>query len=250
MTKFLEILDDKSELVKRALKISVACIEEAIARRGRCSIALAGGSTPRPLYEQLAKEDLPWDKVYIFWGDERYVPADHPDSNQNMARQAWLDHCPIPPENIFPIPTSADPATDAAIYHETLTAFFEGNEPHPARFDIVWLGMGDDGHTASLFPRTKALEVGDRLVTVGNKQADARITLTIPAINAAYNIIFLVAGTNKQAAIQQVLHADCDPKDYPSKFIQSDVGRLWWLLDEAAGAKLSPDGAIYATKSH
>lgn len=249
MTKFLEILDDKSELVKRALKISVGCIEEAIARRGRCSIALAGGSTPKPLYEKLAAENLPWDKIYIFWGDERYVPADHPDSNQKMAREAWLNHCPIPTDNIFPMPTGTDPATDAATYHETLTAFFERNQPHPPRFDIIWLGMGDDGHTASLFPRTKALEVGDRLVTVGNKQEDSRITLTIPTINAAHNIMFLVAGANKQAALQQVFHGNCDPQDYPSKFIQAEVGRLWWLLDAKAGAELCPDGAIYAAKS-
>ncbi len=246
MTKFLEILDDKSELVKRALKLSVGRIEEAIAKRGRCSIALAGGSTPKPLYEKLAAQNLDWNKVYVFWGDERYVPADHPDSNEKMAREAWLDKCPIPKTNILPIPTGADPATDAASYEQTLKSYF-GDQA--AEFDLILLGMGDDGHTASLFPNTAALDVGDRLVTVGQKDADPRITLTIPAINAAHNIIFLVAGANKQNALQKVFHEDCDPKDYPSKFIQPNNGRLWWLLDAEAGAKLSPDGAIYAMKS-
>ena len=245
MTKFLEILDDKSELVKRALNISVDRIEEAIAKRGRCSIALAGGSTPKPLYEKLAQQNLPWERIHIFWGDERYVPSDHPDSNEKMAREAWLNHCPIPADNIFPIPTSTDPATDAETYNSTLKTFFGDVE---SRFDLILLGMGDDGHTASLFPGTAALKVGDRLVTVGQKDEGPRITLTIPAINAARNIVFLVAGANKQPALQQVFHGACDPQDYPSKFIQPEEGRLWWLLDAAAGAQLSPDGAIYAMK--
>ncbi|AFY37367.1 6-phosphogluconolactonase [[Leptolyngbya] sp. PCC 7376] len=247
MTKFLEILDDKSELVKRALKISVNCIQEAIAKRGKCSIALAGGSTPKPLYEKLAAQNLDWNNIYIFWGDERYVPADHPDSNEKMAREAWLNQCPIPAQNIFPMPTGADPATDAATYEQTLQDFF-GSQDNVG-FDLMFLGMGDDGHTASLFPQTAALDVGDRLVAVGQKQEDSRITLTLPTINASHNIIFLVAGANKQDALQQVFHEDCDPKDYPSKFIQPKEGRLWWLLDAAAGEKLSPDGAIYAMKS-
>lgn len=254
MTKFLEILDDKSDLVKRALRIVVGCVEEAIAKRGRCTIALAGGSTPQPLYEQLASQSLPWEKIHIFWGDERYVPVEHPDSNQQMARRAWLDHVNIPTENIHPMPTLADnPQGDAEKHDQELRDFFQIPDLGPVQempqFDIILLGMGDDGHTASLFPNTEALEVGDRLITVGNKGNDPRLTFTVPLINAARNILFLVAGNNKQPALHQIFHETINPKDYPSKLIQPQYGRLWWLLDAEAGEQLSPDEAVYTLKS-
>lgn len=242
MTKFLEILGDKPELVKRALKIVLSRVEEAIAKRGRCTIALAGGSTPKPLYEKLAQQNLSWEKIHIFWGDERYVAPDHPDSNEKMAREAWLNHIDIPSENIHPMPTSAnDPAADAATHNQELMDFFQVAPGQIPKFDIVLLGMGDDGHTASLFPFTPALDVGDRLVTVGEKQGEPRITFTIPLINAAQNILFLIAGTNKQEPLQKIFHEDIDPKAYPSKLITPDTGSLWWILDADAGAKLSPD---------
>lgn len=251
MTKFLEILDDKPELVKRALKILVNRIEEAIAKRGRCTLALAGGSTPKPLYEALASQNLPWEQLYIFWGDERYVPADHADSNQKMAREALLNRVSIPKKNILPMPTdSGDPATDADLYEKDLKAFFgESAAEVMPEFDVILLGMGDDGHTASLFPQTAALEVGDRLITVGEKDGEPRITFTVPLINAAHNILFLVAGASKQSALQQIFHTDADPKTYPSKLIQPSNGKLWWLLDAQAGEQLSPDKAIYPVKT-
>lgn len=247
MTKYLEILDDKTELIKRALRIVTGRIEEAIALRDTCTIALAGGSTPKPLYEKLAQQALPWEKIHIFWGDERYVPADHPDSNERMTREAWLNHVPIPESNIHPIPTAANtPQQDADNYNTTLRKFF-GEIVWPA-FDIVLLGMGDDGHTASLFPHTEALAVGDRLVTVGEKQGEPRITLTVPLINAAHNIIFLVAGQNKQDALQKIFHSDADGLSYPSKLISPNQGVLWWLLDAAAGDRLVPDEMTYPVK--
>ncbi|MEB3224766.1 MAG: 6-phosphogluconolactonase [Synechococcus sp.] len=249
MTKYLEILDDKSELIKRALRIVTGKIEEAIARRGICTIALAGGSTPKPLYEKLAQQNLPWEQIQIFWGDERYVPADHPDSNEKMAREAWLNHVPIPAANIHPMPTAAsDPQQDADTYEATLKNFF-GQDVWPV-FDIVLLGMGDDGHTASLFPHTAALTVGDRLVAVGKKQGEPRLTLTVPLINAAHNIIFLVAGQNKQEALQQIFHSNADGLSYPSKLISPSQGVLWWLLDAAAGDRLAPDEMTYPVHPH
>ncbi|BAW96202.1 6-phosphogluconolactonase [[Synechococcus] sp. NIES-970] len=249
MTKYLEILDDQLELIKRSRRIVVSRIQEAIARRGICTIALAGGSTPKPLYEKLAQENLPWEQIHIFWGDERYVPADHPDSNQRMARQVWLDQVPIPPDNIHPMPTdAADPYLDAATYDATLRAFF-GDQTWPA-FDIILLGMGDDGHTASLFPQTAALAVSDRLITVGEKQGEPRLTFTVPLINAAHHIIFLVAGHNKQEALQQIFHSEADGFAYPSKLIEPDHGILWWLLDAAAGDRLTPHDTIYQTNPH
>lgn len=234
MAKTVEILPDKGKLVERCLDLVAAKIKEAIASQGRCNLVLSGGSTPKALYEALADLDLPWDKLHIFWGDERYVPPDHPDSNQRMARQAWLDKVDIPEQNIHPIPTTgSDPTADAQKHEREIQEFFGVGAGEFPSFDIILLGMGDDAHTASLFPHTEALQVRDRLVTVGSKDGEPRITFTIPLINRAKSVIFLVAGENKQAALAQVFAPEADPMTYPSRSIQP-VGELWWLLDEAA----------------
>ncbi|HIK30788.1 MAG TPA: 6-phosphogluconolactonase [Oscillatoriales cyanobacterium M59_W2019_021] len=235
MTK-IEILADKTALVDRAKELVLAQIETTLAERDRFTIALSGGSTPKPLYEALAAEDLPWEKIHVFWGDERYVPPTHPDSNEKMAREAWLDRVAIPPENIHPMPTGAgDPAIDAQTHDLELQAFFGLSDGEFPRFDVMLLGMGDDGHTASLFPHTEALQVCDRLVTVGNKDGQPRITLTIPVLNRSRCILFLVAGANKQTALREVFAPEGDSQSYPSRFIQPQDGELFWLLDEAAG---------------
>lgn len=233
---FVEILPDKPAIIQRALELLMGKISTAIASHGRCTLALAGGSTPKPLYEALAQQDLPWDKLYVFWGDERYVPVDHPDSNAGMAKAAWLDQVPIPTEQVFVTPTgSNNPQTDADAYEKTLRQAFGDIEGVP-QLDIVLLGMGDDGHTASLFPHTEALKVRDRLVTVGNKDGQPRITFTVPLINQASAVIFAVAGANKQVALQQVFAQEADAEQYPSRLIQAQ--EVWWLLDVAAGAVL------------
>ena len=241
MEKRVEVLADKQALLQRALELVVAKITGAIAARGKCSIVLSGGSTPKPLYEALAQQALPWDKIQVIWGDERYVSAAHPDSNQRMARQAWLNRVPIPEANIHPMPTEAgDPAVDAQAYEKELLKLGPITAGEFPIFDLVLLGMGDDGHTASLFPQTEALTVGDRLVTVGNKDGQPRLTLTVPAINHARCVIFLVAGENKRPALAQVFAPSGDDMTYPSRLIQPQ-GELWWLLDRAAGAEIKPD---------
>lgn len=137
MAPTIEILPDKAALLARAHALAVDCIKGAIADRGRATIALSGGSTPKPLYESLAQADLPWEQIYIFWGDERYVPHDHENSNARMTREALLNHVPIPPDNVFPMPTSAgDPAIDAAAYEATLQQFFK---PNPVTFPPLTL---------------------------------------------------------------------------------------------------------------
>ena len=237
----VEVLADKQALLQRALELVVAKITGAIAARGQCTIVLSGGSTPKPLYEAIADHALPWDKIQIFWGDERYVSADHPDSNQRMARQAWLNRVQIPESNIHPMPTEAgDPAVDAQAYEKELLQLGQIAAGEFPVFDLVLLGMGDDGHTASLFPHTEALTVGDRLVTVGNKDGQPRLTLTVPAINQAHCVIFLVAGENKRPALAQVFAPSGDEMTYPSRLIQPQ-GELWWLLDRAAGAEIKLD---------
>jgi 6-phosphogluconolactonase len=235
MQTIVEVLPDKNGLIERSLEIILTKLEDALSDRGIATIALAGGSTPKPLYEKLAEQDLPWDKIHVFWGDERYVSADHPDSNQGMARRAWLDQVPLPAANIHPMPTDAADPADAAAQHEAeLQAFFKlpiGTFP---AFDIILLGIGDDGHTASLFPHTEALQVCDRLITVGNKDGQPRLTFTAPLINQAHAVLFLVAGASKRPALDHIFAPEDDDTLYPARLIQPQ-GELWWLLDRAAG---------------
>ena len=238
MRKFVEIFPNNSALIERAHLLVAEKIREAIASRDLCTIALAGGSTPKPLYEAVAQDSLPWPKIHFFWGDERYVPSEHPDSNQKMARQAWLDRVELPECNIHPMPTDAqNPEIDAEKYQQELSQFFGSDSGEFPRFELILLGMGDDGHTASLFPYTTALTVGDRLVTAGNKDGQPRLTFTVPLINAARCVIFLVAGSNKQDALEQIFALSGDKMTYPAGLIQPQ-GELWWLLDESAAEKI------------
>jgi 6-phosphogluconolactonase len=238
MNKIVEVLPDKTALLARSLEVVLAKMQAAIQEHGRCTIALAGGGTPKPLYEAIASQDLPWEKIHVFWGDERYVPPDHPDSNQAMARSAWLDNVDIPSANIHPMPTDgATPAADAQKHEVELRDFFGTPEAEFPKLDVILLGIGDDAHTASLFPHTEALQVQDQLVTVGNKDGQPRITFTAPLINHAHCVIFLVAGASKRPALAQIFAPDADALTYPARLIQPQ-GELWWLLDESAGQEL------------
>lgn len=235
----IEILSDRSSLTDRALNLIVERIESAIAQQGQCTIALAGGGTPKPVYEQLAQQSLPWEKLHIFWGDERYVPPEDPDSNQKMAREAWLDQVAIPSENIHPMHTQGgNPQADAQQYEQELKSFFHCRAGEFPSIDIILLGMGDDGHTASLFPQTEALTVRDRLIAVGNKGESQRLTFTAPLINQGQCVIFLVAGANKRPALAEIFASEADEMEYPARLIQPQ-GELWWLLDQEAGAEIS-----------
>lgn len=239
MEKLLLVVPDKQALSERALEIVVERINTALETRGICTLALAGGSTPKPVYEALSLLNLPWERLHIFWGDERYVSRDHPDSNQGMARQAWLDKIDIPPENIHPMPTdSQDAVLDAQKYETQLRQWFNLTSGEFPTFDLILLGMGDDGHTASLFPHTAALDVGDRSITVGDKDGQPRITFTVPLINHARSVLFLVSGESKRPALAQVFAEVGDARAYPSRLIHPQ-GELIWLLDQAAGAALS-----------
>jgi 6-phosphogluconolactonase len=233
----VEVLADRSALIQRSREIVIECIHQAIEANGRFAIALSGGSTPKSLYAALATESLPWSKIHVFWGDERYVPASHQDSNQLMARQAWLDKIEIPESNIHPMNTTgANPQQDAQQYEAELRDFFQQSQGFPS-FDLILLGMGDDGHTASLFPHTDALSVRDRLVTVGDKDGQPRLTFSVPLINQANYVLFMVAGASKCSALKQVFATQGDETEYPSRLIQPQ-GKLLWLLDQAAAAGL------------
>ena len=238
MHKTVEVLPDLAALIERSLSITLAKIQTAIESRGLCTVALSGGSTPKPLYEAIAAQQLPWDKIHVFWGDERYVPPDHPDSNQLMARRAWLDSVDIPAQNIHPMPTDdANPADAARKYEAHLAEFFKLKRGEFPALDVILLGMGDDGHTASLFPHTEALQVRDRLITVGSKDGQPRITFTAPTINHGRCVMFVVAGANKRPALAEIFAPLADELSYPSRLVQPQ-GELWWLLDREAGQDL------------
>jgi 6-phosphogluconolactonase len=221
------------ELSRRIANAMVEIVYDAVQRRDRCSVALAGGNTPRTLYGLLASEfrdRLPWTRIHIFWGDERYVPADSVDSNYRMAREVLLDHVPCPPANIHPMPTySASPDAAAATYAATLRDYFGDDGP---RFDLALLGLGADGHTASLFPKSAALAERTRWVvaTTAPAEPSVRLTLTLPVLNRAANLFVLVAGADKANALQHVRSGTADPNIYPAAGLQPTDGQLlWWV---------------------
>jgi len=232
MQRNIEILPDRSALITKALSCVLEAYEKSIEAHGQFTIAVAGGGTPRPLYEALAEQSLDWSKVHVFWGDERYVPSTDPQSNEGMVRKAWLDRVSIPSENIHPMPTNyPDPATAAQSYEAELQSFFGKEQGEFPSLDLILLGIGDDGHTASLFPGTDALKVFDRLITVGKKDDRPRITFTAPLINQAKEIMFLVEGSAKTKALQAILAESGDSNIYPSRLIQ---GNVTWLIERSA----------------
>ncbi len=237
MQRQVEILPDRSAIVSRALEIVLEVYKRAIAREDKFTIAVAGGSTPKPLYELLALQSLDWSKVHVFWGDERYVPVSDPKSNEGMTRKAWLDRVAIPAENIHPVPTyDNDPADAAQRYQQHIQEFFGILPSEFPKLDLVLLGIGDDGHTASLFPGTRALTVMDRLVTFGQKDDRPRVTFTATLINKADTILFLVDGIGKASALKAIMATDGDANTYPARLIRAET---IWLVDQTAGRAIA-----------
>lgn len=197
-------------------------------------MALAGGSTPEATYRLLARDyadRIDWSRVHVFFGDERTVPPEYEDSNYRMAREALLDHVPV--GGVHRMRGELPPAEAARAYEEELREFFGPGEV--PGFDLILLGIGEDGHTASLFPNTPALDVTDRWVVENpvEKLDTVRLTLTAPAINAARAVVFLVAGEGKAGALREILEGGADPRDYPAKLVQP-AGGATWMVDRAA----------------
>jgi 6-phosphogluconolactonase len=225
------------------LFISIAL--EQINQKDTFSVALSGGSTPKSLYKFLAQDSsadhLPWDKIHFFWGDERAVPPDHPDSNFLHASLTLLEPRHIPAVNVHRIRGELDPKTAAALYQEEILAWFKDTPP---RFDLVLLGMGADGHTASLFPGSQALQDSQQNEWVTANQipqlSSWRITFTANLINAAEQVVFLVTGQSKAETLFNVLEGPNLPNKYPSQLINPHNGSLIWILDQAAASMLTP----------
>ena len=238
----IRILNSLADLSQAAAAEFATLTVEAVRSKGRFFVALCGGSTPRGLYTLLADQaqrSLPWEKIFFFWGDERHVPPDHPDSNYRMAFEALLSKVPIPSENIFRI-HAEEKDTDIAAreYEQTLAPFFHLKSGEFPRFDLMLLGMGPEGHTASLFPGTRALQEKKRLVVANwvDKLNAYRITMTLPVLNHSACVLFLVSGRDKANILREVL--DEQREGLPASMVRPTNGRLVWMVDREAASFL------------
>jgi len=239
------VLPDLDAVSHEAARRFVAIANDAIAANARFTVALAGGSTPERLYRLLASEAyrdaVPWASVYVFFGDERCVPPDDAESNYRMASESLLSHVPIMPERIFRLEGERDPQSAAVTYDARLGDVFGLSPGRLPQFDLVLLGMGPDGHTASLFPHTEGLKVVERLAAANYvpKFDSWRLTVTYPVLDAAANVIFLVGGAEKADALQQVLEGPFNPDEYPAQGVRTPDGTVTFLVDAAAASTLS-----------
>ena len=243
----IAVLPTPAALAEEAARRFAAIARQAVDDRGLFTVALAGGSTPAGLYRLLAqppyRDQVDLLRTFVYFGDERCVPPDHPDSDYRMARETLLDAAPIPAANIFRMAGELPPDVAARDYAAILRRNFHLRGRARPRFDLILLGMGDDGHTASLFPDMPALEEKGRLVVGSNvpgyvRPAVPRVTLTFPVINAARQVLFLVTGANKVAAARAVLTGPEPPDPLPARRVRPVHGQLTWLMDEAAAAAL------------
>jgi 6-phosphogluconolactonase len=243
----IRILADGTAIAKRAAVEFVQAAVSAVRDRGSFTVALAGGSTPKALYSLLATDSIlrsqvPWDKIHLYFGDERHVGPDHPDSNFRMATEAMISKAPLKAEQVTRIKAEyPDTERAAREYEQELRAHFKLKDGEYPRFDLLLVGMGNDGHALSLFPGTKALHADGRIAVrnwVGKLYTE-RITITAPAANNAARIIFMVTGGDKALALKGVLEGPFEPEQLPAQLLRPGNGKLLWLVDAAAGGMLS-----------
>jgi len=242
-TRTIEVLATAADLFHGAAEEFARAARAAIGAQGRFAVALSGGSTPKGLYSLLAASyaDFAWNRVFLFFGDERHVPPTEADSNYRMVKESLLAKIAIPAENVFRVPAeNPDAAAAAADYEAQLRRFFELRPGEFPRFDLILLGMGPDGHTASLFPDSLALDEQSRLVVANwvAKLNTHRITFTFPVLNRAAEVMFMASGADKADILHQVLEGKSIPP-LPSQRVQPSDGKVLWMLDEAAAAKLT-----------
>jgi 6-phosphogluconolactonase len=242
----VRVLPDNAALSRAAADEILRAARAALQEHGRFTVALSGGSTPRAIFARLAADaaagrtQLPWDKVQVFFGDERHVPPDHPDSNYRMANEALLSKVPIPPANVHRIHAELEAARAAVEYEDELRRTFGSHAGEVPRFDLIMLGMGPDGHTASIFPGSAALRERTALVAANwvEKLNCHRITFTYPLLNAAAEVLFVAGGADKAGMLRHVLRGDPSGQKHPAQAVRPASGRLLWLVDEAAAGRL------------
>ncbi len=238
----MERFADVEALGRAAAELFAGKAREAVRARGKFSVLLAGGDTPRRTYELLAGKPLrgrvPWEAVHLFWGDERCVPPDSPHSNYGMARKSLLDRVPVDPGHVHPVRCDLSPAEAAAAYEEELKVFFPGVPP---RFDLALLGLGSDGHTASLLPGSPAVAEAVRWAAVAKRPEEAfsRVTVTLPLLNRASTVLFLVSGAGKADVLRALLEDGEAAARYPASLVRPVSGDLRWFVDAAAASALT-----------
>ncbi|HLW54457.1 MAG TPA: 6-phosphogluconolactonase [Candidatus Angelobacter sp.] len=238
----LKVAPDAAALMTAAMQEFVQCAEKAIAANRAFSVALSGGNTPRSVFSLLAekyKDSLPWTMIHIFFGDERHVPPDDPESNYRMARESLLSKVPIPEQNVHRVHAELPAQQAASEYEQQLRSYFHFANNDRPRFDLIMLGVGEEGHTASLFPDSTALHEQARLVVANwvEKFHTWRITFTFPVLNQAAEVLFLASGAGKAEILKNIF--DVHIKNaYPAQLVRPTDGRLLWLIDQAAAALL------------
>lgn len=252
------VYDQQDALSHATAEYFVQRIQAAVTARGLARIAISGGGSPKPVFALLAdphqpyREIIPWDRLWVFWVDERCVPPDSPESNYGAARDLLLDKVPLHPDHVIRIEGELDPEEAAARYETAIRGHYRLEGAEGPVFDLIQLGMGDDGHTASLFPHTQALHELGRIAVpnfVPQQKISHRVTLTWPVINAARDVFFLIEGSAKADPLGRVLTGAYDPETLPSQLIQPRSGRLVFLLDRAAAAHLpAPDAQGIGTR--
>mgnify|MGYP003769146811 CR=1 FL=1 len=237
-----ETFHTAGSLFKASAWLIVELYNKAMEEKGIFTIALSGGNTPKKLYELLATTEyskkINWKNVYVFWSDERCVPSSSEENNSHMASLALLNNVPIPKENIFPVPVNFEPAKAASRYEQMIKTFFKTTEPH---FDLILLGLGEDGHTASLFPGTDILNEKKALVkqVYLTEKKMYRVSFTIPFINNAKNILFLVTGKEKSSIVKKIFSRSTNKQPYPARMIKPVKGNLLWYFDRPAASLLN-----------
>lgn len=247
MDREIRILPDAAAVARRAAQEFVQVAVATVRAKGSFAVALSGGSTPKALYslmvnDQTLRSQVPWDKMHLFFGDERHVPPDHADSNFRMAMEAMISKAPLKPEQVTRIKGEHPDTEQAALeYEKALREYFKLKDGEYPRFDLLLAGMGNEGHTLSLFPGTKALHTDKRLVArnwIGKLYTD-RITLTAPTASNSAEIMFMVTGADKAPALKAVLEGPFEPEQLPAQLLQPKNGKLLWLVDAAAGSMLT-----------
>jgi 6-phosphogluconolactonase len=241
-----KVASNGDDVQKLAAELFVSNVQRAVAARGVARVAISGGSTPRAVFELLANPDapyltsIPWQKLQLFWVDERCVPPTHEESNYRMTKAAMLDKVPLPPENIHRMEGELDPEEAASRYEAAIRTAFRLEGAQTPTFDLIWLGLGPDGHTASLFPHTEGLDEMARIVIANHvPQKDVwRVTLTWPVIVQGREVAFLIEGEEKAEMVRTVFAGTYDPEAWPAQLIRPASGKLTLMLDSAAAAQL------------
>jgi 6-phosphogluconolactonase len=247
-TPTVQVYQTREELSRAAAQEFVKLANQAVRAKGSFTVALSGGSTPKDMHHKLAGEfasAVPWKKIFFFLGDERHVPPGDSDSNYRMAVETLFSKVPVPPQNIFRVHSEDPDASAAAVaYEQTLSAAFALQDRTLPRFDLILLGMGPDGHTASLFPGTAALREQSRLVVANwvPKFNTWRITFTLPVLNNATNVLFLVDGKDKASALASVFDPASPPEQFPAKMVHPRTGNLIWMIGKDAASSLAGTG--------